>query len=194
MGSGVSREDGDRRKRIPLASAARRGASPADHGGSPPEPRARRRPPGYAAGATDRSEAMPIVFHRGRLFDHVHLRVRDLEAAKRFYRAVLGALGHTPRDESPEYIAFDELWIDQADATGPSRVHIAFAARDQDAVRRFHQAGLAAGGRDNGAPGERHYHPGYFAAFVLDPDGHNVEAVYHGPGKWNVESVEITPL
>jgi hypothetical protein len=61
-------------------------------------------------------------------------------------------------------------------------------------VRRFHQAGLAAGGRDNGAPGERRYHPGYFAAYVLDPDGHNVEAVYHGPGRWNVESVEITPL
>ena len=137
---------------------------------------------------------MPIVFHRGRLFDHVHLRVRDLEASKRFYRAVLGALGHTPRDESPEHIAFDELWIDQADAAGPSRVHIAFAARDQEAVRRFHQAGLAAGGRDNGGPGERRYHPGYFAAFVLDPDGHNLEAVYHGPGKWNVESVEITPL
>ena len=61
----------------------------------------------------------------------------------------------------------------------------------QNAVRRFHEAGLAAGGRDNGAPGERKYHPGYFGAFLLDPDGNNVEAVYHGPAQRSAESVVI---
>src|SRR5690606_15870137 len=109
---------------------------------------------------------MPAAeFHRGRLVDHVHLRVRNLAAAKRFYRAALAALGREPTYESDEAIGFDELWIDAADAAGPSRVHLPFQAADRDAVARFYEAGLAAGGRDNGAPGERSYHPGYYAAF-----------------------------
>jgi len=58
-------------------------------------------------------------------------------------------------------------------------------------VKRFHDAGLTAGGQDNGAPGERAYHPGYYAAFLLDPDGHNIEAVIHGPTERNVDSVEF---
>lgn len=70
-------------------------------------------------------------------------------------------------------------------------MHLAFQAADRDAVARFHSAGLAAGGRDHGAPGERAYHPGYFAAFLLDPDGNNVEAVYHGPHRRSAESVHI---
>jgi len=85
----------------------------------------------------------------------------------------------------------DELWVtDQGPPTG--RMHFAFVANDQETVRRFYEAGLAAGGRDNGAPGPRDYHPGYFAAFLLDPDGNNVEAVYHGPGKRSVPSVVVT--
>jgi len=135
---------------------------------------------------------MSMNLHRGRLIDHVHLRVRDLDASKRFYRAVLGALGREVTGESERHINFDELWIDAADERGPSRVHLAFQAADHDAVRRFHEAGLAAGGRDNGAPGEREYHPGYFACFLLDPDGHNVEAVFHGPAERSAESVKIT--
>jgi catechol 2,3-dioxygenase-like lactoylglutathione lyase family enzyme len=70
-------------------------------------------------------------------------------------------------------------------------VHIAFQANDREAVERFHEAGLAAGGRDNGAPGERPYHPGYYSAYLLDPDGNNVEAVYHGPAKRSAPSVVI---
>lgn len=134
--------------------------------------------------------ATPIL-HRGRLIDHVHLRVADLAASKRFYTAVLAALGREPTSESDQHIGFDELWIDVADAAGPSHVHLAFQAADHDAVARFHAAGLNAGGRDNGGPGERTYHPGYYAAFLLDPDGHNVEAVHHGPGKRSAASVEI---
>ena len=134
---------------------------------------------------------MSDVYYRGRLIDHVHLRVSDLAGAKRFYRAVLAALGREPTYESDEAISFDELWIDAAGDAGPSRVHLAFQAADHEAVQRFYDAGLAAGGRDNGAPGERDYHPGYYAAFLLDPDGHNVEAVIHGPTERNVESVEM---
>ena len=117
---------------------------------------------------------------RGRLIDHVHLRVADLAASKRFYRAVVAALGlHDAIRESEHHFNVDELWIDRAD--GPvSRVHLAFRADGQAAVARFHAAALAAGGRDNGAPGERAYHPGYYGAFVLDPDGNNIEAVWHG--------------
>jgi len=72
------------------------------------------------------------------------------------------------------------------------RNHIAFQARDRATVEAFYNAALAAGGKDNGAPGERPYHPGYYAAFVLDPDGNNIEAVYHGEAKRSAPSVHIT--
>ncbi|TGV98974.1 VOC family protein, partial [Mesorhizobium sp. M2D.F.Ca.ET.145.01.1.1] len=72
------------------------------------------------------------------------------------------------------------------------RHHLAFQARDHAMVDDFHKAGLAAGGTDNGAPGERPYHPGYYAAFVLDPDGNNIEAVHHGPANRSAASVKIT--
>lgn len=132
------------------------------------------------------------TLHRGRLIDHVHLRVTDLPASKRFYRAILATLGREPTNESDQHISFDELWIDAADKAGPSHVHLAFQAADHAAIARFHAVGLEAGGRDNGPPGERKYHPGYYAAFLLDPDGHNIEAVFHGPSTRNVASVEIS--
>ena len=130
--------------------------------------------------------------HVGRLIDHVHLRAKDLDAAKRFYRAVLESIGRAGAiREEKDWFNCDELWIDAAD--GPvSRVHLAFQAKDQAMVQAFHKAALAAGGRDNGAPGERDYHPGYYGAFVLDPDGNNIEAVYHGPSKRSAESVVVT--
>ena len=132
-----------------------------------------------------------MQYHRGRLVDHVHLRVADLHAAKRFYRALLESLGRAQGiREGDDFFNADELWIDTAD--GPaSRVHLAFQAESQAQVRAFHAAALRAGGRDNGAPGERSYHPGYYAAFVLDPDGNNIEAVYHGPAKRSAPSVVI---
>jgi predicted lactoylglutathione lyase len=133
------------------------------------------------------------TLHLGRLIDHVHLRVADLAAAKRFYRAVLAELGREPTSECDQHIGFDELWIDAADKAGPSHVHLAFQAADRDAVARFHATGLKTGGRDNGAPGERRYHPGYYAAFLLDPDGHNVEAVHHGAGVRSAASIEVKP-
>jgi catechol 2,3-dioxygenase-like lactoylglutathione lyase family enzyme len=94
--------------------------------------------------------------------------------------------------EGDDFFNSDELWIDQAD--GPvSRVHLAFQADSLAQVQAFHAAALRAGGRDNGAPGERSYHPGYYAAFVFDPDGNNIEAVHHGPAKKSAESIVITP-
>ena len=127
--------------------------------------------------------------HRGRLIDHLHLKVRDLEASKRFYKAALAAL-EIPLVEGKGYFFADELWVDVGPAV--AHAHFAFQAKDRATVDRFHAAVLAAGGRDNGGPGEREYHPGYYAAFALDPDGNNVEAVHHGPHERSAESVHIT--
>jgi catechol 2,3-dioxygenase-like lactoylglutathione lyase family enzyme len=126
---------------------------------------------------------------RGRLIDHIHLRARDLEATKRFYRAVLKTLD-VPFNEDDTHLDCDELWIDAGDPA--THVHLAFQAKDQETVKRFHAAGLAAGGRDNGEPGERPYHPGYYGAFLWDPDGNNIEAVFHGPNERSADSVTIT--
>ncbi|KKB06862.1 lactoylglutathione lyase [Devosia geojensis] len=132
-----------------------------------------------------------MEFHQGRLLDHVHLRVADVERSKRFYRAVLETLGLGITYEFEGAFAADELFVDKADDY-VTRVHLAFQAADHDAVRRFHEAALANGGTDNGAPGERPYHPGYYAAFALDPDGNNIEAVHHGPATRSAASVVIT--
>jgi catechol 2,3-dioxygenase-like lactoylglutathione lyase family enzyme len=125
--------------------------------------------------------------HAGRLFDHVHLRVTDLEASKRFYRAALESVGLGLR-EGDGWFSGDELWV-SADGVPTQGLHVALQAPDEETVRRFHAAAIAAGGADNGVPGERKYHPGYYAAYVLDPDGNNVEAVYHGPVRRSAPSV-----
>jgi catechol 2,3-dioxygenase-like lactoylglutathione lyase family enzyme len=129
--------------------------------------------------------------HAGRLLDHVHLRVSDLEASKRFYRAVLEAVGRELTGEGKEYFAADELFV-SADGPVTGNLHFALQAPDEETVQRFHAAALRGGGRDNGAPGERDYHPGYYAAYALDPDGNNVEAVYHGPARRSAPSVVFT--
>jgi catechol 2,3-dioxygenase-like lactoylglutathione lyase family enzyme len=126
---------------------------------------------------------------RGRLIDHIHLRTRGLEAMKTFYRAVLDTVG-VPIIDGGDHFFADELWVDVGEPA--SHVHLAFQARDQETVRRFHAAALANGGRDNGGPGERAYHPGYYAAFAYDPDGNNIEAVFHGPADRSADSVVIS--
>ncbi|MFD1795272.1 VOC family protein [Paracoccus aurantiacus] len=119
-----------------------------------------------------------MAYHQGRLIDHIHLRVADFGRARDFYSTVLDALG---RDEcvgrGRDWLECDELYIDEvAPGERPSLLHLCFQAADRDMVDRFHRAALANGGRDNGEPGPRDYHPGYYAAFVLDPDGNNIEA------------------
>jgi catechol 2,3-dioxygenase-like lactoylglutathione lyase family enzyme len=132
---------------------------------------------------------MPEV-HAGRLFDHVHLRVADLNASRRFYETVLKVFGFEVHG-GDEWFSCDELFV-SADGKPTQGLHVAFQAADRETVHRFYEAALEAGGRDNGAPGERSYHPGYYAAYVLDPDGTNVEAVYHGPAERSAPSVVFT--
>ncbi len=133
--------------------------------------------------------------HRGRLIDHVHMIVRDLEATKRFYVAALGALGRKIEGEGAGYFWSDEIFVstDAMATTGATHVHLAFQAADRAMVDRFHAAALTAGGRDHGKPGIRaEYHADYYGAFVIDPDGNNIEAVYHGPAQRSADSVVLT--
>jgi len=134
--------------------------------------------------------------YRGRLVDHVQLVVRDIELSRRFYRAVFAALEIPLGGEAPDHFWYDEIFVSALDSpasagTLTGRVHLALQAKDRAAVERFYRAGLEAGGRDHGKPGERPYHPGYYAAFLLDPDGNNLEAVFHGPAKRSAEAVKI---
>lgn len=135
--------------------------------------------------------------HRGRLIDHIQLVVRDLSAARRFYTAIFETLGIPMSGSAEDYFWADELFVstpESKDAHGilTGRHHLAFQAESRDVVDAFYKAALASGGKDNGPPGERAYHPGYYAAFVLDPDGNNIEAVYHGEAKRSAPSVHIT--
>lgn len=134
--------------------------------------------------------------HRGRLIDHIQLVVQDLAASQSFYTAVLAALQVPMGGTGDGYFWADELFVTALDSPAAEGVltgrhHLAFQARDRAMVEAFHQAALANGGKDNGAPGERAYHPGYYAAFVLDPDGNNIEAVYHGEADRSAASVRI---
>jgi catechol 2,3-dioxygenase-like lactoylglutathione lyase family enzyme len=135
--------------------------------------------------------------HRGRLIDHVQLVVRDLAASRRFYAAVFEVLQIPMGGSGDDFFWADELFISTPESRAAQGVltgrhHLAFQAKDRAMVDAFHQTALAHGGKDNGAPGERSYHPGYYAAFALDPDGNNIEAVYHGEAKRSAASVKIT--
>lgn len=131
------------------------------------------------------------------MLDHIGFAVSDYERSKAFYLAVLAPLGYglvmevsAEETGSTAYGGFGanqkpEFWIGGGGAAIQGRLHVAFAAADRKAVHAFHKTALAAGGRDNGPPGLRpEYHPNYYGAFVLDPDGHNIEAVCHAPGNF----------
>lgn len=138
-----------------------------------------------------------MELHRGRLIDHLQLVVKDLAASRRFYQAVFDTIGIPIAGEGDTYFWADELFISTADSDAAlgqltGRHHLAFQARDRATVDAFHQAALANGGKDNGAPGERPYHPGYYAAFALDPDGNNIEVVYHGPADYSADAVKVS--
>jgi catechol 2,3-dioxygenase-like lactoylglutathione lyase family enzyme len=132
------------------------------------------------------------------MIDHVSLRVSDYDRSKAFYAAALAPLGYTLAMEGTSGAGFrldriPAFWVKEgmppdtgapeaAAGCGGPFVHVALAGRDRAAVDAFHRAALAAGGRDNGAPGLRpQYHSNYYGAFVLDPDGYNIEAVCHRP-------------
>jgi catechol 2,3-dioxygenase-like lactoylglutathione lyase family enzyme len=128
-----------------------------------------------------------------KMLDHIGYAVSDLKLAKMFYEIALKPLGITALMEvTPEMTGGDEahvgfgtdrpfFWISTGKNPGPG-IHVAFAAKDRKTVDAFYAAAIAAGGRDNGAPGLRpHYHENYYGAFVLDLDGQNIEAVCHAP-------------
>lgn len=125
------------------------------------------------------------------MIDHTGVVVSDFDKSKAFYRQALAPIGYTLLAEFPAAVTGStdvagfgdapkpDFWISRGTPNQPP-IHIAFRVGTRAAVDAFHQAALAAGGRDNGGPGLRaHYHPNYYGAFVLDPDGHNIEAVCH---------------
>jgi catechol 2,3-dioxygenase-like lactoylglutathione lyase family enzyme len=117
---------------------------------------------------------------------HTNLHVRNYPRSKAFYIAALAPLGYRNNMESGKAAGFNDgkntdLWISEEPAAVPS--HLAFETDSRSKVEAFYQAALAAGAKDNGEPGYRDYSPGYFAAFVLDPDGNNIEAVWYDPSK-----------
>jgi catechol 2,3-dioxygenase-like lactoylglutathione lyase family enzyme len=135
--------------------------------------------------------------HRGRLIDHIQLVVRDVSASRTFYAAIFDVLDIPMGGTGDTFFWADELFVSTPDSEAAQgaltgRHHLAFQAQDRATVDAFHRAALANGGKDNGAPGVRGYHPGYYAAFILDPDGNNVEAVYHGESNRSAPSVRIT--
>jgi catechol 2,3-dioxygenase-like lactoylglutathione lyase family enzyme len=129
------------------------------------------------------------------MLDHIGFPVRDFASAKAFYTEALAPLGYgLVMEVTPEmsggssHAGFGpphrpHFWIGNAAGPLAGNLHVAFAAKERQAVEAFYKAAIAAGARDNGAPGLRpHYHPDYYGAFVISPDGHNIEAVCHAPG------------
>ncbi|CAJ91258.1 Catechol 2,3-dioxygenase or related enzyme, vicinal oxygen chelate (VOC) family [Cupriavidus necator] len=127
------------------------------------------------------------------MIDHTGVSVSDYGKSRAFYQAALGAIGYVLDKEFPASVTGStdvagfgppgqpDFWIHRGTPNQPP-LHVAFRVDSRETVDAFHRAALAAGGRDNGAPGIRaHYHPNYYGAFVLDPDGHNIEAVCHKP-------------
>jgi catechol 2,3-dioxygenase-like lactoylglutathione lyase family enzyme len=162
----------------------------------PPGLREKYRPGYYGAFLLDPDGNSIEAVHKDNLrtdggcIDHVWLRVRDVEASTRFYETIAPVVGFVLRGAGASYAHFRaelaRLTVTSPDASWSVRrpltenIHLAFPASDRATVDEFHRVALAAGYRDNGAPGERpEYHPGYYGAFVLDPDGNNVEAVFH---------------
>jgi catechol 2,3-dioxygenase-like lactoylglutathione lyase family enzyme len=120
------------------------------------------------------------------MYDHLGLKVKSLDASVRFYGAALAPLGHVLASRDQTTAGFGPpgepaLWLYLANRAAGPGMHVAFRAADRVAVDRFHADGVAAGGRDHGRPGVRaEYSPRYYAAFLLDPDGNNIEAVCLG--------------
>ena len=161
----------------------------------PPGPREKYRPGYYGAFVLDPDGNSIEAVHKdnmradGGCVDHVWLRVGDVAASRRFYETIAAVLGFRLTSEGETHAHFrghaggftvtstDEDW--SVARPRAENVHLAFPAPDRSTVDEFHRVVLAAGYHDNGQPGERRYHPGYYGAFVLDPDGNNIEAVFH---------------
>ena len=126
------------------------------------------------------------------MLDHVHVRVHDVAVSRRFYEAALGALGLEVTGGEGYFYA-DELFVSD-DGQPTQGLHFAFQTDGPEEVARFYEAARAAGGPDHRPPRQRPNPPGGYAAYVLVPDGNNVEAVFHGPATRSAPSVVVTPL
>ncbi len=130
------------------------------------------------------------------MLDHTGIVVTDAEKARAFYGAIAKPLGLAIKDMDPQWFLLGKgenelpyLWVGtlrptywvEGSSAGVNQMHVAFQADSEEAVKAFYDAGLKAGGTDNGPPGPRTFAPGYYGAFVLDPDGNNIEAVYRAP-------------
>lgn len=121
------------------------------------------------------------------MIDHLGIVVSNFAKSKAFYQKALEPLGYKILDQFENTVGFGtedkaDFWISEETDTKPTPLHFAFRGENRDIVKAFHKAGVAAGGKNNGEPGLRpQYHPNYYGAFVLDPDGNNVEAVCHYP-------------
>ena len=139
---------------------------------------------------------MKTQLHRGRLIDHIQLVVHDLELSQNFYSAIMKVLDISIITTSEDFFWADELVVSSINSPAAQgiltgRHHLAFQVKDRTTVDNCYQAALAHKGKDNGKPAERTYHPEYYAAFVIDPDGNNIEFVYHGEAQRSTSSVII---
>ncbi|HEY7017097.1 MAG TPA: VOC family protein [Gaiellaceae bacterium] len=152
-----------------------------------PGPRPQYTPDYYGAFVRDPDGNSVEAVHKGdrvgeNTVDHLWIRVRDLAESRLFYETVAPTVGLRVRDGDPtrfHVVGANRSFALVQGEPVTEHVHVAFPAPDFETIERFHRAALDAGFRDNGAPGERRYHPGYYGAFVLDPDGNNIEAVFH---------------
>lgn len=136
------------------------------------------------------------------MIDHLGITVSDFEASRAFYDKAMAPLGASLLMMVPtEYTGGVKIggygrqrptfWMQEGERAKDHQ-HVAFTALSRADVDGFYAAAIAAGGRDNGPPGEREYHPGYYGAFVTDPDGNNIEVVFHGPARYSAESVRVS--
>lgn len=132
-------------------------------------------------------------YYRGRLFDHVHLKVKDISRSREFYRPVIEALGLHMSFDNGDSFCIDELFVTESHEPTHA-VHLAFQAENPALVKLFHDTAIKCGGKCNGEPGARNSHSGHYAAYVLDPDGNNIEAVFHTPTRRSHYHVENSSL
>ena len=164
-----------------------------------PGPRPQYTPDYYGAFLLDPDgNSVEAVIHeipRRTSIDHLWIRVRDLDESRRFYESIAPWGGFEPRGPHSFGVGFagPDGSFSLIEGEPTVNMHVAFGAADNQTVDEFHAAAVAAGYRDNGGPGERPiYHPGYYGAFVLDPDGNNIEVVHHGPAQRSAASVVVT--
>jgi predicted lactoylglutathione lyase len=132
-----------------------------------------------------------MKLYRGRILDHINIKVQDIGRSKNFYKAVFETLGHCFSQEEDNSFFIDEFKVSEDKSSCTKSLHLAFQAENPGTVNLFHETAIKAGGKCNGAPGKRKYHHNYYSAYVLDPDGNNIEAVYHGAMKRSATFIEL---